>query len=229
MGVPKRSLRRFTLASILRNYDRVLTHPRLSVRWSTTADADMILACSPSEIVLATGARPYEPELSLSGIEVIQAWDVLAGHAVRERVVVADWGRDSTGLDCAELLAERGHDVTLAIGSIYPGELLHQYHRNAYIGRLSRAGVRIDHYLGLEGADEGAIRFRNVCAPELKTTIPAETLVLCAGRVPNSDLGDDLRRRGARLREAGDCRSPRGLEEAILEGTLALHHDAAVE
>jgi len=29
------------------------------------------------------------------------------------------------------------------------------------------------------------------------------------------------------VRAAGDCRSPRGLEEAILEGTLAARNDLA--
>ena len=41
------------------------------------------------------------------------------------------------------------------------------------------------------------------------------------GRVPVDDLAPKLRSRGLRVEEAGDCRSPRSAEEAILEGTLA--------
>ena len=56
-------------------------------------------------------------------------------------------------------------------------------------------------------------------------------LVLSLGRVPEDGLLEQLRERGnLTVRAAGDCRSPRGLEEAILEGTLAArHHLAAAE
>ena len=47
-------------------------------------------------------------------------------------------------------------------------------------------------------------------------------LLLSLGRVPEDALFAQLRERGnLTVRAAGDCLSPRGLEEAILEGTLA--------
>jgi hypothetical protein len=39
--------------------------------------------------------------------------------------------------------------------------------------------------------------------------------------VPNDELAEHLRGIGLPVREAGDCLSPRSIEEAILEGTLA--------
>lgn len=51
--------------------------------------------------------------------------------------------------------------------------------------------------------------------------IEADVLALALGRVPNDDLAEELRELGLRVLEAGDCQSPRTLEEAILEGTLA--------
>ena len=55
-------------------------------------------------VVMATGARPYEPETPPHG--AVQAWDVLAGAIPdAEEVVVADWGGDPTGLAAAEVLA----------------------------------------------------------------------------------------------------------------------------
>jgi pyruvate/2-oxoglutarate dehydrogenase complex dihydrolipoamide dehydrogenase (E3) component len=135
--------------------------------------------------------------------------------------VISDWGGDAAGLDCAELLASEGYEVTLAAGSVMPGEMLHQYVRNSYLGRLSRAGVSFRHYLGLHSADGGSIRFRNIFAPELETVIEADVLALSLGRVPNDELGEQLREAGLTVVEAGDCRSPRSIEEAILEGTLA--------
>jgi hypothetical protein len=46
-------------------------------------------------------------------------------------------------------------------------------------------------------------------------------LVLALGRVPEDVLGPELSAPCLRVEEAGDCRAPRSLEEAILEGTLA--------
>jgi 2,4-dienoyl-CoA reductase-like NADH-dependent reductase (Old Yellow Enzyme family) len=215
-------------ASLSHNYARVLAHPRLTARFGTQADANAVVGLSPSRVVVATGARPYTSRHELRGLAVLQAWDVLDGVMPDGRIVVADWGRDSIGLDCAELLAEAGRDVTFAVGSIYPGEALHQYHRNAYLGRLMRAGVRFEHYLGLESARDGVVHFRNVVAPELVAALSADTLVLSLGRVPNDGLAAELSERGVTVGEAGDCRSPRSLEEAILEGTTAVHEPSLV-
>ena len=200
------------------------------MRFETAADADAVAAASAvrSSSSRPGRSRPCVPRTASTASASSRRWDVLAGELPDGRVVVADWGGEPTGLDCAELLAEAGRDVTLAVGSIYPGEALHQYHRNAYIGRLSRAGVRFAHYLDLEGAADGVVRFRNVFAPELRASIPADTVVVSLGRVPDDDLAARLRERGVALREAGDCRSPRGLEEAILEGVTALHDGVAV-
>ncbi len=46
-------------------------------------------------------------------------------------------------------------------------------------------------------------------------------LALSHGRVPNDELAEELRQIGMNVHEAGDCQSPRSIEEAILEGTLA--------
>lgn len=158
--------------------------------------------------VLATGARPYR------GDEGLTAWDVLSGTIpAGERVLVADWGGDPAGLDAAEVLAAAGKRVTLAVSSVAVGELVHQYRRNLYLQRLYRADVRILHHHELA---PGPV-LRNVFAPELETPVEADAIVLALGRVPVEVEAPA----GARVERAGDCLSPRSLEEAILEGTLA--------
>jgi hypothetical protein len=64
-----------------------------------------------------------------------------------------------------------------------------------------------------------------VFAPEIETAVAADTLVLSLGRVPDDELRarlDDLSIPA--VEAAGDCLSPRGLEEAILEGTLSVRN-----
>jgi hypothetical protein len=81
--------------------------------------------------------------------------------------------------------------------------------------------VRIENWLGLETARDGRAIFRNIFAPDLETSIPCDVLALSLGRVPNQELEASARARGMEVATAGDCRSPRTIEEAILEGTLA--------
>jgi 2,4-dienoyl-CoA reductase-like NADH-dependent reductase (Old Yellow Enzyme family) len=209
-------------SSLTGNYAALLDRPNVELRLGAEADADVVAGLDPDLVVVATGARPAPPRHVLEGVAVHQVWDVLAGLRPEGRTVIADWGGDAAALDCAELLASEGRAVTLAVGAVMPGEMLHQYTRNQYIARLSRAGVKIEHYLGLASAADGVVRFRNIFAPELETAIEADALLTALGRVPDDGLGDALRRRGGLMvEEAGDCRSPRSIEEAVLEGTLA--------
>ncbi len=106
------------------------------------------------------------------------------------------------------------------------GEALHQYQRNLYLERLYRAGVRLEHHLELVGAAGGRAAFVNVFDPELETALRADALVLALGRFPVAHLAEQFASLGLPIEEAGDCVSPRSLEEAILEGTLAARRAA---
>ena len=111
--------------------------------------------------------------------------------------------------------------MTLAVGAVSPGETLHQYSRNVYIARLLRAGVQIENWLALDRTEPGQAVFRNIFAPDLTRVLACEVLALSLGRVPNQELEAELEARGVRCVAVGDCRSPRTIEEAILEGTSA--------
>jgi hypothetical protein len=111
--------------------------------------------------------------------------------------------------------------VTLAVGAVSPGETLHQYSRNGYIARLLRAGVQIENWLALDSTEPGQVVFRNIFAPDLTRVLACQVLALSLGRVPNQELEAELDARGVRCVAVGDCRSPRTIEEAILEGTAA--------
>jgi NADPH-dependent 2,4-dienoyl-CoA reductase/sulfur reductase-like enzyme len=206
-----------------------LAEAGVEVRLDTEADVQTVFELEPDVVVVATGARPFAPDLPLEGVEVVQSWDVLAGAAPRgRRVVVADWGGDPSGLDAAEVLAAAGDEVTLAVASVTVGEAIHQYRRNLYLQRLYRAGVRILQHYALAGASDGEVELSNVFAPELHLRVPSDLLVLAQGRVPEDELAPTLAAAGLRVVEAGDCLSPRSLEEAVLEGQLAARRALAL-
>jgi 2,4-dienoyl-CoA reductase-like NADH-dependent reductase (Old Yellow Enzyme family)/thioredoxin reductase len=207
--------------SLLRNYRHLLDHPNVQIELGVRADVDVVRDAACDAVIVATGARPYVPPFELEDVSLLSAWEVLRGARPTGRVVIADWGGDAVALDCAEALARDGVEVTLATGALTAGETLHQYLRNAYLGRLHRAGVRLVHHEELTGACAGRILFRNVFAPDLSSKLEADVLIYSLGRVPDDELTLSLEASGITCRPAGDCLSPRGIEEAVLEGTLA--------
>jgi NADPH-dependent 2,4-dienoyl-CoA reductase/sulfur reductase-like enzyme len=210
-----------TARTLVANYEMLLDRENVEVRLGTEADPAAIAALSPDLVVVATGARPYVEGPDLGGVPTFAAWDVLAGARPAGRVLVADWGGEPTGLDTAELLAAGGHEVILVTAAPMPGFSVHQYARHQYLARLERAGVTIRSGLELDSAADGEVHCRSIFAPERKTAFPADAVVLSLGRVPDDSLTRSLHAAGVAHETAGDCRSPRGLEEAILEGTLA--------
>jgi 2,4-dienoyl-CoA reductase-like NADH-dependent reductase (Old Yellow Enzyme family) len=191
----------------------------VTLRLDTEADAE--LAAGYDAVVLATGARPYLPTLPATLLGIVQAWDAIrAPEAVAGPVLVADWGGGWDGLDAAERVAGAGHEVTLACAGLVPGETLHQYQRNLYLGRLDEQGIAILHHheLALEG---DAIELRHVFSGATRPLPEIATLVLAQGRAPADDLWEALESHPSAVR-AGDVLGPRTLEEAVLEGTRAI-------
>jgi 2,4-dienoyl-CoA reductase-like NADH-dependent reductase (Old Yellow Enzyme family)/thioredoxin reductase len=211
-----------TARTLVANYETLLDRPNVELRFGVVADVGSIAATSPDLIVVATGARPFGIAPDLGAVPVFKAWDVLAGARPGARVLVADWGGEPTGLDTAELLAAEGHEVTLVTAAPMPGFSVHQYARHQYLARLERAGVTIASGLELDSAAGGEVRCRSIFAPERRTIFAVDAVVTALGRVPADDLSLALHEAGLAHTSVGDCRSPRGLEEAILEGTLAV-------
>ncbi len=169
-------------------------------------------------VVLATGARPYEPALAPTDAAIVQAWEAIADpQAVAGPALVADWGGGWDGLDATERLAGAGHPVTLVCAAPVPGETLHQYQRNLYLARLDELGIEILHHHEL--TDE--LELRHVFSGRARPLPEVATVVLAQGRVPEDALWSELEARPNAVR-AGDVLSPRTLEEAVLEGTLAV-------
>jgi 2,4-dienoyl-CoA reductase-like NADH-dependent reductase (Old Yellow Enzyme family)/thioredoxin reductase len=209
--------------TMLRNYGHLLDLPNVRIELGVHTDVETVSGLDADCVLIATGARPYESPLELAGVKPFSTWEVLAGgERPQGRVVIADWGGDTAALDCAELLAAAGATVTIASGALVAGEALHQYVRTSYLRRLHRAGVKLEPHLELAGASGGTVHFRNVFASELERSIDADAIVLAIGRVPDDTLPNRLAEAGIAHRTAGDCRSPRGIEEAILEGTIEM-------
>jgi 2,4-dienoyl-CoA reductase-like NADH-dependent reductase (Old Yellow Enzyme family) len=197
-----------------------LNDAAVAMELGVSADAGM--AAEFDAVVLATGARPYRPLLPDGlPLAVCDAWDAIrAPTEVTGPALVADWGGGWEGLDAVERLAGAGVEVTLACAAPVPGETLHQYQRNLYLARLDELGVPILHHTRLS-VDDGRAALRHVFSERTLPLPEVATLVLAQGRAPADELWAELEQHPGAVR-AGDVLSPRTLEEAVLEGTLAV-------
>ncbi len=181
---------------------------------------------SADRVILAQGARPFQPGVALAGAPTsVSAWEAIADpDSVRGPVLIIDWGGEWSGLDAAERLALAGREVTLASAATVPGETLHQYQRNGYLGRLHRLGVRIRHHVELDAATGGLRHVFSGAAEAPEAPGAHASVVLSQGRVPVEDLWQALEG-DPRCVRVGDMLGPRSAEEAIAEGFEAARRE----
>jgi len=183
-------------------------------------DAEFVRQERPDVVVVATGARPRRPHLELAGDPIVlDAWQVLLGEPVPPgRVAIADWRCDWVGLGLADLLARRGHPVTLGLTGYMPGQRLQQYVRDAMTAAALRARVVMETNVRVFGYDGSAVFFQHVLTGEPVIVEDVAALVLALGHEPVDDLLGALEDFDGEIHGIGDCLAPRTVEEAVLEG-----------
>lgn len=208
---------------IIDNLRREMDLAGVTIRTGRAIDIGRVKAEAADAVIVATGARPYVPDLAgLDEAHVVTAWDVLEERAnIGTNVVIADWRADWIGLGLAERLARAGCSVTLCVNAAMAGETLQIYTRNHYVGRLHRLGVTIRTHARLFGADEDTVYLQDTLTEEPIVQEGVDTLVLSLGHCAEDDLETKLIEAGVAHVAIGDCVVPRTAEEAVYEGLLA--------
>ncbi|MDP2662990.1 MAG: FAD-dependent oxidoreductase, partial [Dehalococcoidia bacterium] len=176
----------------------------VEIRLNTTVTPNLARQIAPDAIIVATGAVLRLPGLELRGIPTLTAHQVLAGEATAgQRVVV--WGGDEAGAQTAELLAVRGHGVTIVEGSSRLAKDMTAFDRVGLKTRLRNLGVRAITGATLEAA--GGEIF--AITPQGRESLQADSVVLSLGLTPNQDLYESLKAEFAEVNAVGDCVTPR--------------------
>ena len=146
------------------NLERELGRTTARVVLRSQVTAQLVRQEAPDLVVVATGARPYRPELEIGGgLVIADAWDVVGGRDLPPgHVVVVDWRGDWIGLGAARMLAEQGRRVTLAVNGYAPGEQLQQYVRDANLAALSQAKVTVVPLVRPYGVDDEFVYLQHV-------------------------------------------------------------------
>jgi len=178
---------------------------------------ELIKKEKPDAVILATGVLPLIPKVSgINGNNVISAEDVLGdSKKVGERVVVI--GGEMVGCEAAELLADKGKNVTVVRRGEKMAVKVGPVQRGRLLTRLREKGVTlmpgVKKYEAI--TDEGLIL---VDGEGKKQTIRADTIVYAVGAKANKGLAEELEGKIPALYSIGDCVEPRDIMAAIDEG-----------
>ncbi len=208
-------------AGILRFLARQVDKLAVDCRLRVEASVDTVLAESPDVVIIATGSSPHVPDLrGLDGKHVVTDRDVLLDRAeVGERVVVVDDVHTQQGLSTAEYLLDRGRRVEVISRLFYAGQDVGITSIAPLYSRLFAKGVTLTPHTDLVAVEGSAVVVANVYTRAERRIEGVDTVVLSMGSRSIDALYRTLKGQVAAVHAIGDCVAPRGIHQAILEGT----------
>jgi len=195
----------------------------VDVRLGVAATPDLVLAEHPDAVVVATGSHPYIPSVPGSdGKHVVTDRDVLGGEAkVGANVVVIDDVHTEEALSTAELLLDQGKRVEVISPLFYVGQDIGVTSIAPLYARLYTKGVVLTPCNELRAVEGSTVVVRNVHSDAERRIEAVDTVVLAVGSRSTDALYRALKGQVPALYAAGDCVAPRGVHQAILDGTRA--------
>lgn len=205
-------------AEIVRYLSRQLKSTGVRIETGCAATPSMVYQESPDSVILATGGRPYVPELPGAGASLVKTYiDVVDKTSFPEKKA-AVIGGEVMGCQLAEFLAERGIQVTI----VEPLEEIATdggaRHKNFTVPRI-RNNPKIDIFTGT-AVDQITETSVAIESESQRVVIEGIDLVVCGmGSVSDPVLAEELIADGL-IREVysvGDCYWPGKTLDAMLD------------
>jgi dimethylamine/trimethylamine dehydrogenase len=203
-------------------------------RGSALSAADVIeFGCDHA--VIATGAHWTREILSakgypVSGFEgdaVFTPDDILAGAEPEGPIVIYDFDHYYMGSCLAELLRQRGHDVTLVTpaNAVSAWTFMNNEMGNIRV-RMIELGINTVFEQYITGFANGAAELQSIYRDQDVSSIDCASLVVVGVRAVNDGLYQELNADTDRLADAGiksvrsigDCRAPGAIVHAVYSG-----------
>lgn len=188
---------------------------------NTTVTKEMVLEEKPDIVIAATGVLPIVPK-KIPGIlnnNVVISQDVLTGEAnTGDRCVVVGGGL--VGVEVANHLASLFKDVTVV--EMRPGIAMDEAPapRKDLLRDLANNGAKAYTETAVQEITDHSV----IVSGKHNEEIPADSVVLAIGRVPNTALAESLVKEGFDVRIIGDAKQPALAGAAIREGYLLGRH-----
>jgi mycofactocin system FadH/OYE family oxidoreductase 2 len=195
----------------------------VDIRLGVEATVSMVVAEHPDAVVVATGSHPYVPAVpGIDGKHVVTDRDVLAGEAkLGTNVVVIDDVHTEQALSTAELLLDQARHVEVVSPLFYVGQDIGVTSIAPLYARLYAKGVVLTPCSELRAVEGSTVIVANVFSGAERRIEGVDSVVLATGSRSTDSLYRALKGRVPALHAAGDCVAPRGVHQAILDGTRA--------
>lgn len=206
------------LASLAPYLQAQLEKLKVRVELGIEAGQEIIEKAKPDVVIVAAGTIPIIPEipgLSLHKNKVFLTSQALTtGIGSGRKVVVI--GGELVGCETAEVLADKGYEVTVTRRGAAMATRLEPFLREILLPRLS--GKNVAMFTGVKYEEVTDKGLRITANDGSKRLLEADSIVLAAGARPDRRIYDELQGRLAEIYLAGDCVEPRGIMEAIHDG-----------
>lgn len=187
---------------------------------STPAPPASIEAIEADRVIVATGSIPVAAPFAGSDrhpvLSIPEAYDEVA--ELGEHVVVWDEELGQPAASTAELLAERGHRVTIVTPAAHPAVKVVLPNKPSQLQRLSDLGVEVIPYHAVNDFADGSLTIANAYSGREQTLEDVDGLVYALGWRADEDLYLTLREHSDQVVRAGDCIAPRDVGMAIYSG-----------
>ena len=189
----------------------------VAIELNKEATVESVIGFSPDAVILANGSRPMLPEISglrEQETKVLFAQEVLSGNKKTGSTVVIIGG-ELVGCETGDFLTEKGKKVTIT--SLLPeiATNLPLINRSSLLRRLEEKGVMMLPNVRYDLITEDGVTITT--AKGEKKLLKADSIVLCAGLVPQNELFQSLLGKVKECYAVGDCVQPRRILEAIEE------------
>ncbi len=209
------------IGRLLRYWREEVADSRIKVRLNTEVTPDLLRRERPDALVVAVGAVPMMPAIpGIQGQNVTSAVQAFLqpGKLARKQIVVLGGG--DVGCECALFLAQQGCKVTIV-------EMLEELMLNAEVREakidllkmLGDAGVTALTSTQVTEIGEKSVTLKSSDGSE--QFLKADWVVVSVGLKPLNQMAHQLAGECPDVRIVGDCREPRRIRDAVVEGDLA--------
>jgi 2,4-dienoyl-CoA reductase-like NADH-dependent reductase (Old Yellow Enzyme family)/thioredoxin reductase len=175
-----------------------------------------LIDLQPDVLVYASGSKPVFPEIpGLKRESVYLAEEALTNDMPQDRILILGGGW--VGCEVAEFLAARGKKITLLEKLENIGFGVDPRTLKLMLQRISKTGMTIHTNADVTKIDQDKVFFKDKDGNE--NIAKCEAIVLAVGYVSNDDFMKSTKELIAETYSIGDCAVPRGIFEAIQEGS----------
>ena len=188
----------------------------VTVKLNTEATPELVSSMNPVGVFLAVGAPPVVPK-SIPGIEkAVLAEDVILGKAPCKGSV-ALIGSGLTGLECAEMILEQGHPLTMVEMNPAVGQGIYNVVFNDIYSRIQPHDPVVLTRHKLTAVTDDGVTAEDLSTGETKT-IAADTVVLALGTHNQEAMAEQFEAAGLTTVLVGSAETPGRIAGATRDG-----------